>query len=166
MIADPPDWQSLTAPERRAIFEPLWVSGKSAGEITFYFLNASRNAVIGAVSRAKLKRGKTRTAKPNPRKPRVPRVKPAMAIKSDKNTNQERVIALDMDPPGTRSRYIDENRPPLAGTVPIGIMDLPGRSGVLCRFPVVGGYCGQASGDHTYCETHRRYAYKAREVDE
>lgn len=158
---DLPNWHDLTTDARKAHVLPLWLEGKSAGEIAATFRNASRNAVIGIVNRAKMKRGKTAPAK-NPRKPRTPRVKPPMAIKPKPHEHPDRVVSIDIDPPVSASKWIDQDRPPLPGATPISIMDLPNREGIVCRFPVQGGFCGVASGDHTYCETHRRYAYTAR----
>jgi len=55
---------------------------------------------------------------------------------------------------------IANNRAPLAGTTPVDILSLPNRPGVLCRFPVIGGYCGAASGTHMYCQAHHAIMYR------
>lgn len=53
-MLDRPDWKSLTPPQRLEILEPHRVEGASASEMAMLFTNASRNAVIGVLHRAKL----------------------------------------------------------------------------------------------------------------
>lgn len=48
----------------------------------------------------------------------------------------------------------------LGDAKPISLMDLPDRPGVLCRWPVTGGYCGLPSGDRTYCSDHHKMAFR------
>lgn len=60
------------------------------------------------------------------------------------------------------SKWIDNERPPIPGTTPISILDLPNRGFGICRFPAVGGYCGLGCGEDVYCETHHGYAHQQR----
>lgn len=154
-----PHWPDLSASERMAIVTPLWLSGQSNSQIATRFTGATRNSVIGQIHRAKLVRARSQPkAKSTPKKsPRLPiakaiEAKPARhAPPVPEHTNPDVPVAVD--------RMITTNRPPLAGVKPISILDLPYRSGTLCRFPVEGGYCGAASNDQVYCPTHHRICH-------
>lgn len=62
-------------------------------------------------------------------------------------------------PPTLPSAAVDFDDRPLPGTTPISILDLPNRSGVVCRWPVEGGFCGMPSGEHVYCPVHDARAH-------
>lgn len=150
-----PDWKSLSTEERRAIFEPAWNGGATAQEISFLFTNVTRCAVIGAVHRAKLPKRPPNNGNPS----RVKIHKPRPATKTV--AHSAFITDPDAPPPSASVMHmIDNNRAPLAGVVPISLLDLPNREGVRCRFPVDGGYCGAQSGDRMYCESHERIVYK------
>jgi hypothetical protein len=167
-----PVWQDLSAAERRDIIKPLWLAGLSATQICGHFHGfVTRNAVIGVIHRSRKAWGlrPARPSKPavrrtNPVKRRVPnsphidspvKRKPAMP-----DNPPDDMPDLDAgETPDSVRDMIDNLRPPIAGTTPISIMDLPHRVGIRCRFLVVGGYCGVPSGDHMYCRTHHRIAY-------
>lgn len=149
-----PDWSTLTTAERDAIITPLWADGLSAGVIAdTAFIGATRNMVIGRVHRAKLPKRNERTNLP----PRSKKRKLPMAIVS----HSAFVSVSEPDEP-TQSvmDMIARNRPPLPWTKPIGILDLPSRPGVRCRFPVTGGYCGVECGDKMYCVDHHAIMYR------
>lgn len=156
------DWTTLSAEEKIAAIRPLWSAGETARDIMGYFVGATRNSIIGALSRAKLpSRAHARKPTVNPSthlkpKPRVAR-KPLSAQPGTPPIVQK--IPEPDTPSSSLMAMIEGNRPPLAGTTPISILDLPSRSGVLCRWPVIGGYCGAKSGDKVFCETHARIAY-------
>lgn len=165
-----PDWNALDRDGRVAIIKPAWDKGWSATQIAVLFENCTRNMVIGIIHRAKLQRA----VLPKPTKSRVPPPKRKAAPNPNKTPkpkpirNRNTVIADHGAPPPSdvhASKWLDQKRPPIEGTTPIGILQLPNRPGVLCRFPVVGGYCGQASGENTYCETHSAFAYNRRETN-
>lgn len=170
-----PDWSALTKEQKDEIIRPLWAEGKSASEIAFYFSGASRNAIIGRVSRGKMKSGRVIGSTVRPKAPGIAkrmrnpenldRPKPKMRLAM----NADFVTIANSDPPSQSVMdAINSERPPLAGTVPIDILSLPNRSGVRCRFPVAGEgtnmmYCGAACGDKAYCPTHWAMAYKPTE---
>lgn len=151
-----PNWLSLTGEQRLAIIKPEWLDGASAAEIaTYCFSNATRKKVIGYVHRAKLQRAISNKPAKNHQRPKKPKTK-----------NLDRVVSTAPKPTAPRQYFdaLNQERDPLPGTVPIGILDLPNRRGVRCRFMVRGGYCGQDSGEHTYCEAHRAIAYRPDET--
>ena len=163
---DLPNWEfpDITDPAARtqariSIVKPLWDRGLSAGQIMYHFVGASRNAIIGLVHRNKWQRAKsvphvTRRAAPNPHKP----------VK--RPPGRPKIERTTIEPESEKVDWIHTERRPLAGTVPIRLIDLPSRAGVLCRFPVQGGYCGQPSGEAMYCDGHHRFMYSARPDDE
>lgn len=155
-----PDWNGLTTEQKDEIIQPLWLAGKSASEIAARFENCSRNAVIGRVHRGKMVQRKPPT--PKRAKPRKPATAPKPKVIRNRNTL---VTEAKPEPEADvhASRWIDNERPPIAGTTPISILDLPNRDVGVCRFPVIGGYCGLACGETVYCETHYRYAHVHRE---
>lgn len=142
------EWNNLSPVERRYLVKTFWIAGASAGETAMRIPGANRNKVIGIWTRLKLKREMTKAAKSaqvraaRPKKEPMP--KPAPVV------NQDRSVQEMVD-------YLPD---PIDGHVPIGIMDLPSRPGVRCRFPVVGGYCGAPSDEKTYCEHHMAIAYR------
>lgn len=156
---DLPIWSDLSSDERRDLIKPLWDAGKSAGDITRYFIGASRNAIIGVVHRSKWQRAPSvskansdrankmrRKAAPNPQVKR----KPVAALREEPDIKVDKVD------------WIHTERPPLPGTVPVRMIDLPTREGGMCRFPVIGGYCGVHTGEDKYCEAHHRFMYQVR----
>lgn len=154
-----PDWTTMDRKQRLEIVAPLWKSGLSASQISEHFTGCTRNAIIGTVTRANLARSKTGIATANPTKPKRPT--PTPAPKRDRNS-----IPGSRPPPVERDIFdaIRNERDPLPGIEPIGILDLPSRPGVRCRFMVRGQlYCGKPSGEHTYCETHMAIAYRPTE---
>lgn len=159
-----PVWSELTGDERREMIKPLWDAGHSAGDIMRHFVGATRNAIIGVVHRAKWQRAPSvnlansvrknkerRKAVPNPPKPKVIKVKPATI---DPVTLGDQVTE--------KVDWIHQERPPLPGTTPISLVDLPAREGGVCRFPVQGGYCGVQTGENMYCGAHHRCMYTSR----
>lgn len=161
----PPNWHEISTEARRNIIRPLWLEGLSAGEIARgHFVNATRNAIIGYVARMKLSRGKV-TARPNPQKPKAPKARkptPARIAKAD--SKRERAEVPEDDMPKARDGFdlVRDYRPPLAGSVPLTLMQLPNSpTGVACRFPVQGGFCGiPPDGEKdVYCRTHSRLAH-------
>lgn len=169
------DWEFPDIPDpedkRRArleIIRPLWLEGESAGNIALRFRGASRSAVIGLVHRANVKRpvGATRHQKPKPKPTKVPAMFPvnSRAPRVAKAIKEPPLVVCDKSVSGVADRalvrLINELRPPLAGTTPVGILDLPNRDKGICRFPVVGGHCGQPCDDDTStCEAHERFAF-------
>lgn len=156
---DLPIWSNLTGDERRDLIKPLWDAGKSAGDITRYFIGASRNAVIGVVHRSGWQRApsvaqsNTTRANQRRRKPApnpVKKAKPVAALREEPDIKVEKVD------------WIHTERPPLPGAVPVRLIDLPTREGGMCRFPVIGGYCGIPTGEDKYCEAHHRFIYQVR----
>jgi hypothetical protein len=66
-------WSQLSRAERLGYIKPLWDAGKSASEIADTIDGASRQAVIGVLHRAGLRRGiKVNSPKPRTAKPRQP----------------------------------------------------------------------------------------------
>jgi len=161
-----PDWKTMPTDERLKIVSTEWDHGMSAGQITWLFQNATRNAVIGLIHRAKLPTRersnpvKTRTkAKVEPKpKPKKPSSVSASAFTAYIDPAEPTASVMDM---------IENNRAPLAGMTPVDIMGLPSRPGVLCRFPVdmdgIMGYCGIRCGDKMYCPDHYRVMYRPSE---
>lgn len=150
-----PHWDEITSAEKRAVFEPLWRDGKSAGEIALHhFRGASRNAVIGAISRAKLQRAPGQVRPKKEPKPRAPRPKPAPRAVPSREMPLRAPPAPESTPADKVLHLIENPRPPLKGVPPISMLELPGRPGIRCRFPVQGGYCGASSGEHMYCRAH------------
>lgn len=169
-MSDLPNWSDLSGEEKDAIIRPLWMDGKTASEITHYFVGASRNAVIGRVTRGKMG---GRPAGPSRARARegVARLNEGRATKAA--TRAKRLpmaspafVSFVPDPEPIKSgayNPVTDLRPPLDGFAPISILDLPMRSGGRCRFPVIGGYCGYHIGDDkVYCQMHSRIAYQAR----
>jgi len=157
-----PDWTSLTSAEKQTAIRPLWMEGKSASEIASQFTGATRNSIISALHRGKMTGSSNKPVKAAATKaPKISnkvqgREKPRSAVTLPKFSAHP-----DAEPPSASvMEMIENNRPPLAGTTPISILDLPNRPGVLCRFPVVGGYCGQPSGDKTHCKAHHGIMYR------
>ena len=155
------DWSTLTTAERDAIITPLWADGLSAGAIAeTAFVGATRNMVIGRVHRAKLpKRNERANVPPRSKKRKLP-----MAVVSH---SAFVAVAEPDEPTQSVMDMIARNRPPLPWTKPVGILAMPNRPGVLCRFPVDGDggkmmYCGVPSGDHTYCTDHKKLAYRGK----
>lgn len=148
-MLDLPNWSDLSPDDRRAIIMPLWKDGNTASFIASRFIGATRNMVMGTIHRAKMHRDKpTPTVKPKPKK--VNRVK----------TQTLADLGVVEYKPVERIDIVNTNRPPLPGIEPISIMELPNRPGFRCRFPVVGGYCGDHIGqDDMYCAAHRRFMY-------
>lgn len=162
-----PDWSTLNTTEKMAIITPAWMDGKSANDIAWMFQGASRNAIIGMIHRQKLPtRSAASTPKPGIKpKPKIP--KPPKPKKPSKPSAISATAFVSMPEPipptDSVMHMIENNRAPLAGTTPISILHLPNRPGVLCRFPVVGGYCGLSSGDKMYCPDHHRIVYRPAE---
>lgn len=146
-----PSWHTLTPDQRAEIIAPLWADGKSASRIAAEnFQNATKNMIIGVVAKLRYVR------KPKP--PALPKAKPV------KMPKPEPVMAPETESNATIRHLIANNRPPLDGTVPVSLLDLPSAErGVACRFPVDGGYCGQPVGgdEHRYCKPHRALMYRA-----
>lgn len=160
--SDLPVWSDLTRDERLAIVKPLWLDeGKSAGDISMRFSGATRSAVIGLVHRAKLGRAEKR-ALPNPRKAKVPQVRQQRA--AVKPALAPRKTGPQVEPPPARDStvldHVHQNRPPLPDCAPVTLLNLPNREKGVCRFPVVGGYCGQLCDDNmSVCLGHEGYFY-------
>lgn len=157
-----PDWTTLSPDQKRDAIRPLWEADASAREISMHFVNASRNSIISALNRYGMVREKkisVHRATTKPRAPRVPRApKPKPATKPPRPAAY---IPYEEEPPSQSvMEMINGNRPPLAGTVPVSLVDLPSRKGVMCRWPVIGGYCGAACGDDMYCKDHATFAYR------
>jgi hypothetical protein len=167
MSADlPPEWSALTAEQRDAIIRPRWEGGASAAEIAKHdFRGATRNAVIGRVTRGKMGSRVT-----NPR-PKAPGRSARMRDPSNLERPLPKVSRLPMAtpafvstiPPRPRAGSFDpltQVRPALPGTTPISLMDLPAREGGLCRFAVEGGYCGVET-EAMYCDAHAPLVYNS-----
>lgn len=159
------DWRSLSAEEKIALVKPLYEAGNSCGQIADMFMGVTRNMIIGCIHRSNAI--KKRPRKPPVKKPIVPpapKPKPAVARKplpAQPGTPPIIQVLPEPDMPSERVWHmINNNRPPLAGIAPTALIDLPTREGVVCRFPVVGGYCGAASGDAMYCKTHHAIMYR------
>jgi hypothetical protein len=153
-----PDWLTLDRDQRREIVLPLWLEGKSARDIAAKFQNATRNGIIGLVARAKLPKRANKVR--DKVAPKTKKAKPAKSrYKPSIMPNPNRMAEPDLKP--EPSFAWDRERPPLPGITPIGILSLPGRAGVLCRFPVIGGYCGAPSGEKMYCADHHGFVYSA-----
>lgn len=142
--------------ERTELLKTLWGTNLTSTQIaTELGQGATKNVVIGKGRRLGLPaRGKKRP---------VTRGKGVAA--------KERQMRLRIERANTIKVYVgpqvtaDDHRAlkgaawtALAGVEPIPFMDLPDRRGVRCRWPVDGGYCGQASGEHTYCDIHTALA--------
>lgn len=164
-----PDWKELNTAERLSIVTPLWMGGSSAGDIAFLFRNATRSAVIGLVHRAKLGRA-AKKALPNPKKP--VRQTPQARIPRPPKPVQMRPLlpGPQAEPPPPRDEtvfdHVHQNRPPLpladrvGPTRPVPLLALPNREKGVCRFPVIGGFCGQPCGDDvSVCTGHEVYFY-------
>lgn len=156
------DWQALSPQEKVDAIKPLWLDGKSASEISANFRNCSRNSIIGAINRAKL-RDEQRT-----KKPKDTRIKPERKIRLPiavaKVAIIERLPEPDPDSSSARVAFmINNNRPPLPGHMPQPMTALPNKAGVMCRFPVQGGWCGASSGEKMYCEAHQEIMYRPAE---
>lgn len=161
-----PIWTKLTPEQKQTAIRPLWTDGKSASEIAAYFVGATRNSIISALSRGKMvgTKNKITSAQASlrakkskePHKTKTKHKNPMSVVSSSAF-----VTIANPDPPSSSvMAMIETNRPPLAGTTPISILDLPNRLGVVCRFPVIGGYCGVKSGDQMYCKTHHAVMYR------
>lgn len=174
-MSDLPVWSGLTAEEKDAIIRPLWSNGQSASQIAAEFIGATRNAVIGRIARGKMPARKNPGAKTkSERRKSLLGMREALGERQKElklKTAPKKPVRLPMASPAFVS-YVPEPepvragaynpvtdlRPPLPGVAPISILDLPMRTGTLCRFPVQGGYCGGASGDNVYCEAHSAFA--------
>lgn len=162
-MTDPlPVWSDLSPDERMAIISPLWFNGLSNATIAMRFTGATRNSVIGQIHRAKLKRvpgtPKVKTTRRATKIKYAEKEKPS--VKATPMRHSPIIIpTVNPDIPVALDKMITTNRPPLAGIVPISILELPMRPGVRCRFPVEGGYCGADSGDQVYCPTHDRICH-------
>lgn len=164
-----PNWQSLNGEARLEIITPMWQAGKSAMEIAMCFSNASRNAIVSAIRRGKItgpnsKSSAIRTRmlmvrRENAGKPKPPKTKTVRKPVAAKPPLIERLPEPDL-PPSRVQQMIDGNRPPLPGCAPVPLIELPNRPGVMCRFPVEGGYCGAGCGDAMYCDTHQAIMYR------
>lgn len=132
-------WADLLPAEKLALVYPLWISGMSANQCAAR-LETTRNSIIGVISRAKVPKAE-RTIKPV-----VPKPSRKLRVPKDIPHKTEPVEIAE-------TAWL-----PLSGSSPITIMDLPPRSGVVCRWPVAGGYCGLPSGEAVYCATHTRRA--------
>lgn len=170
-----PDWKypGLTEAERlaaqRAIWVPLWERGDSASQIADHFKNCSRNAIIGAVHRAKLSRPKkTRYALPRldlrsqpPRQPKAPKPKAQKPVRrryTPAPITKAPEVSADVAKQPELAWLLTNLREPIHGP-PVSILGLPDRPGKVCRFLVVGGYCGHPSaedGASSWCEEHER----------
>lgn len=165
-------WKSLSRDEKIALVKPMWEAGDSAQIIADAFEGVTRNMVIGVVNRAKQIKRRPHRPAPKPPKPK-PRIRAEKLAKPEKPVAPKKLPPISAsgfssipDPPEpteTVMHMINNNRPPLAGTVPVDIMGLPNRPGVLCRFPVIGGYCGASSGDKMYCRDHDALMYRETE---
>lgn len=158
MSSELPVWGDLTRDERLAIVKPLWLDGKSAGDIALGFFGATRSAVIGLVHRAKLGRAAKR-ALPNPRKRKTPQVKPPKPPRAEKPKLTPRLTGPQAEPPPPRDLaaldHAENCRPPLPGCEPVILLKLPNKEKGVCRFPVVGGFCGQPCDDDIgTCDGH------------
>lgn len=174
-MTDIPDWNEITGPEKDAIIRPLWDDGVSASLIAIHhFRNATRNMVIGRVTRGKMQARKPAQVlrdtrmKPLPKPPKPPKQakapKARKPIPAQPGTPPIMSTIPDPDMPSASVMHmIENNRPPLPGMIPVDILHLPQRPGVRCRFPVVGGYCGAPSGDKTHCPTHHEIMYRPTE---
>lgn len=173
-----PDWRALSIAEREAIVIPLWQDKKSATDIALRFRNASRSSVIGLVNRARkrlkgllpdgqrFRSGWNITPKGSAhRATGKPRGRPAQ--KPNRNTVVFRQAAAEVaEIPQTSASAdgfdpLNDLLPPLDGYPPISMLELPERAGKLCRYPVLGGYCGAPSGAEMYCTAHQRRIYTA-----
>jgi hypothetical protein len=172
-------YAEMSREEREAFCVPRWIDGKSASEIADMLPGATRNAVIGVVHRSpaykafkkslpqkrasnlpKPQFGGRRTTPKAP--PNSPGRKPTPKIGGVKFTGPkklpkpkpEREPAEDTSSYEAVRKFINGNRDPLPGVVPVALIDLPSREHGVCRFPVVGGYCGLTCGDARYCPDH------------
>lgn len=179
MTTEPkPDWSAITAEAKDAIIGPLWADGKSATEIMAHFVGASRNAIIGRITRDKMRGGKQPRSTVRAKAPgNSKRMLDPANLDRPINPRPTRIVSTsafvtiaDPDPPTSSVMdMINGERRPLAGTTPIDILSLPNRAGVLCRFPVTGEggkmmYCGASCGEQVYCLTHYRIAYRPTET--
>lgn len=144
-----PNWLALTIPERIAIIRPLWADGQSGTEIAEQFINATRNAIIGAVHRAKLPDRPTKLLPKHSATRKADRARAVMVRK----------IAAFTQPP---IEPVLNFRAPEPDGIGIDLLKLTANS---CRWPVTHRpphkFCG-APGDGTYCEKHRKMAYVVR----
>lgn len=163
------DWSIMTCDEKDAIIRPAWESGSSALEIAMMFSGATRNMIIGRVTQGKMgSHPTTRTKASYAGADKPPKPKPKVARKPipAQPGTPPLVQRIPDDPettPASVLHMINNERPPLAGAAPIPITALPNRPGVLCRFPVTGGYCGVACGDKMYCLNHHAVMYRQTE---
>lgn len=160
-----PDWAELTAEAKDAIIRPAYADGQSAAEIASHFVGATRNAVIGRITRGKMKGGRqTSTVRQ-----KAPGRSARMRDPSNLDRPLPKVNRLPMAtpafvstiPPKPRPGGFDpltQLRPPLPGTTPISLLDLPNREGGRCRFAVDGGYCGVET-EAMYCDAHVPLVY-------
>lgn len=156
------NWKQLTPDERLAFVEPLWKGGKSAREISQLTVGATRNAIIGVVTRAGLRRGLQAEAITKAAQHRLSTVK--RRIKEGK---PPRLIiagngAVIEKPEGKAARVEFNARAfaQLPGFDPVPFMELRRSS---CRWPVGGeGYamlcCGAHAQDGRYCPAHTKAA--------
>lgn len=158
--ADKPSWSALTQEQKISVLKEYWLGGgMSASEIAAMYRGATKNAIIGSVHRAKLHRGRVVPAKPGGKAsaPRNNTPRPKAAPRSAADVPDDAALS-----PSKIWELIGSNREPLAGLEPVSILDLPNREGGVCRFPVVGGYCGAAVlvDGRPYCVEHYAVAYK------
>lgn len=160
-----PDWKTLSDAEKTDLVRPLWLEqGLSASQIAGYFAHATRSAIIGYVHRKHMQRA------PKPKAATVKRQATANYIRKTPRRPAEALLAAPTEPVATSPTGFDplrEDRPPLASAArPLTILELPWREVGVCRFPVIGGYCGNKCGEYTYCESHRSIAYNSAGVAE
>lgn len=145
-MTDLPDYLTLSRDEREAIILPPYINGASAGQISLMLHNASRNAIIGAITRA-IDGGRVERrfyARPV-RKARVPRSRQSTTVK---------MFIPDAEPVMIATTAWDA----LPGTMPVSLVEL--ETG-MCKWPLDGHlFCG-APAEGVYCPTHHRMAYKA-----
>lgn len=157
-----PIWPNLTPEEKRTMVRPLWDAELTTRQIAAHFTGATRNSIISVVHRGKMPMRpideQTKTALREKTKRVVVSRKPIPAQPGTPPIVQ-RMPEPD-EPPASVLAMITSNRPPLPGSSPVTMADLPTRTGVMCRFPVVGGYCGLSCGDEMYCKEHKTIMYR------
>lgn len=151
-----PTYDTLTRDERVSTIGEMWLNGLSAGQIAIA-LKTTRNTIIGIVHRNHINRER-RVAVPSSKPPA--RAKPHVT-KARLPVAPRIMVAVVRQ---SADDMIANNRPPIDGIAPISLLELPNREGVMCRFPVIGGYCGAPSGERMYCDHHHRYVYTPREA--
>ena len=175
-MSDLPDWTKIPADERDRLLAGLCAKGLTASQIAAHFLNCSRSAAIGRISRLKLSLKRphgtnrhTTTSEPKAATKPKEKKQPARAaeVVSWRGLNKSRAEQRPASP-GLAEHLIagEAHRPQTADIVPLPrklkLVELTERT---CKWPIgdpqaeTFAFCGNDAATGPYCKYHARVAY-------